>query len=218
MHVLNILFRFYEQTASEPAIEIPEDLTKWSSAEKKILPVLPNKFRASNQLLGEEGRMTATTRPRRNKRMTVPGDPLDDQFEGQRTKSSQGRPSQGQTAPTSFADVHGVPQVVVGWEDRRWMRERGITDSTSSLNSSESPPSFELHVETSSGPDPLGERAGGGRVCGGRGGAEHRDPGPHSLRTNQGSPGERRTGGGVRGTRHPRNATQGHGADQVSHR
>ncbi|GFT25041.1 transmembrane channel-like protein 3 [Trichonephila clavipes] len=37
----------------EPSIELPEDPTKWSSA-KKILPVLPNKFRTSNQLLGEE--------------------------------------------------------------------------------------------------------------------------------------------------------------------
>ncbi|GFT48054.1 uncharacterized protein NPIL_52831 [Nephila pilipes] len=78
-----------ERKPDEPAIELPEDLTKWSSA-KKILPVLPNKFRTSNQLLGEESDDSHDTPTKKGKRVQYPGsgDPLEDQFEGPEDKKA----------------------------------------------------------------------------------------------------------------------------------
>ncbi|CAL1277667.1 unnamed protein product [Larinioides sclopetarius] len=146
--------------ASEPAIELTEDLTKWSSA-KKILPVLPNKFRTSSQLLGEESDDSHDTPTKKQGKRSHIGDPSEDKFEGPEDKKAlkedhykdklHRRPSPMSTeSHKSSSDG----------EDRRWIRRGGITgngdlplitisqasegrDSMSSLNSSEegTPPS-----------------------------------------------------------------------------
>ncbi|GBM89194.1 hypothetical protein AVEN_97057-1 [Araneus ventricosus] len=73
--------------ATEPAIELPEDLTKWSSA-KKILPVLPNKFRTSSQLLGEESDDSHDTPTKKQGKRSHIGDPSEDKFEGLEDKKA----------------------------------------------------------------------------------------------------------------------------------
>ncbi|XP_055947083.1 transmembrane channel-like protein [Argiope bruennichi] len=145
---------------TEPTIEIPEDLTKWSSA-KKILPVLPNKFRTSSQLLGEESDDSHDTPTKKQGKRSHIGDPSEDKFEGPEDKKAlkddhykdklHRRPSPMSTESHKSSSEG---------EDRRWIRRGGITgngdlplitisqasegrDSMSSLNSSEegTPPS-----------------------------------------------------------------------------
>ncbi|XP_054713583.1 LOW QUALITY PROTEIN: transmembrane channel-like protein [Uloborus diversus] len=108
------------------AVELPEHLSKWSPA-KKILPVLPNKFRTPSQLLGEESDDSNDTPKKKSGKHTGSSDQTEDQYDGHEERKSHrdGHKDKFSRRPSPFStESHRSSS---DGEDRRWMRRGGIT-------------------------------------------------------------------------------------------
>ncbi|XP_035217133.1 transmembrane channel-like protein 1 isoform X2 [Stegodyphus dumicola] len=107
------------------AVELPDDLTKWSSA-KKIIPVLPNKFRPSSQLLGDDSDDSHDTPSKKSKRIQS----SDEQYVGTEDKKAH-REEHGyhkdrigrRPSPMSTESHRSSSE----GDDRKWIRRGGIT-------------------------------------------------------------------------------------------